>query len=374
MGRGQGPQGGAGNQGGSLSSKSSNKSSKPKKPREAKGTAKKKVVEGEHAEEEEPEAATAYTVIRPSSDKRASLMRSQRNGEALLDQKAARAAAAGRRPVSGTAPTGEVLGGEGAEVAMDPEDLREARLQHLERQQAERRAAERSAKDAAAAVQQEASAVARREDEVKAPLVVPPEERQAAARAVAELPMTRRRHETSASGGASSDSVSTEEIAEQTVMLLDMLAERLEKEQVEGSVKLLRTVLGNAMKDDPKYRQLKALNDKLWAALLQHPELCAVLEVAGFQLSEADRIRADLQEHLDGGSPPNQSKVKWLMSRLEALQASPSTTLVLRNIDLERIATFVHDGSSEGSEALAAVLEATSGWEPSEATSSQCER
>merc|ERR1712032_51973 len=97
-------------------------------------------------------------------------------------------------------------------------------------------------------------------------------------------------------GGGDIDGVAFDAHA---IALLDMLKERIGQLDALASVKLLCTVLENTTKEDPKYRQLKARNDKLWVALLQHPELCGLLKVAGFEKqrgmegqSETERIHA----------------------------------------------------------------------------------
>mmetsp|Transcript_29308 Transcript_29308/g.39610 ORF Transcript_29308/g.39610 Transcript_29308/m.39610 type:complete len:373 (-) Transcript_29308:122-1240(-) len=357
MGRAQGPQGGAGNQGGALSSKSA----KPRKVKDVMHTRKIKVSK-ESQPDDEPEPSPAFTVVRPSAQQRSDLMRAHRSGKAVLAQLRARAHAAARQ-WDGTSPDGEQLGGTSA---MEPDELRQARLQHLSRQEEEKRPKPVGKK--IAVTTPDSSTNAERKDDKSATLLSP-EERQAATDAVAELPRLRRcldaRAEAHADGTV--DSEERWEVRERVVLLLEMLAGHLERDAMYNSLKLLGTVLENATKDDPKYRRLKARNEKLWVALLQHAEICALLEVAGFdpqfgveendRKAEIDMIQAQLHEILDGGQPEGQTTVDLLLQRIERLElAAPPGDEVT-----ERDATFVHHGGEALCE-LSDVLKATSGW------------
>lgn len=368
MGRGQGPQGGAGKQGGALSSKSS----KPRKPRSVGSTSFKKATADNLPAEESELVAPAYIVVPPQPQQRAELMRTRRNGEVVQEQMAAKAAAAARVLVNGTAPTGSVLGGDSV---LDPEDVRQARLQHLAKQQKERRAeqvaTERGTKDT--------RCVAKQQEQSHVFSISSEQEHQAASRAVAELPIVRRRRDGHTGIGAADGTDGEGEFGTHVAVLLDMLAERLRHEEDECSIKLLCTVLGNGTKDDPKYRRLRASNDKLWLAILQHPELCALIEAAGFEqhstegldgldrCAEMEQIQVQLQDQLEGVEPPAQTTVESLLSHLEELQAarpSPELATVRSRLPgeaVERDVTFVHAGG-EALLDLAAVLEATLGW------------
>merc|ERR1719387_25948 len=70
------------------------------------------------------EAAPVYTVVRPSPQQRAELLRSQRQDEKALEHLAVRKERAARQPVNGTSSSGEVLGGQ---AVLEPEDLRQVR-------------------------------------------------------------------------------------------------------------------------------------------------------------------------------------------------------------------------------------------------------
>ena len=79
-------------------------------------------------------------------------------------------------------------------------------------------------------------------------------------------------------------------VAEEVLLLLDMMGDRLQRRGggVEQAQQTLCTVLRNAAAGgeagaDPKYRTLRAANDKLWARVLCHQEMRAVLGAAGFE-------------------------------------------------------------------------------------------
>jgi hypothetical protein len=75
-------------------------------------------------------------------------------------------------------------------------------------------------------------------------------------------------------------------------MMLDLLSGRLQsRAAVEPAHQTLCTVVRNAAAnadaggaDDPKYRTLRAQNDKLWSRLLCHREMVSVLGAAGFEM------------------------------------------------------------------------------------------
>lgn len=343
MGRGSGPQGGAGNQGGALSSKSS----KPRKAKHVVNTSKKAAVE-ESQPETESESSPAYSVLRPPSQQRGELMRAQRKDKALATQlavRAAAAAAAARQPVNGTTASGSVLGGSSASA---PEDLRQARLQHLEQQHDQRSMVQQTA----VATQQGISH--------GYPNSISIPEREALALSIDELPDL--------------------ELRDYVAVLLDMFEERVgQSDEIENSVNVLCTVLENAAtKMDLKYRRLKAQNDKLWFAVLQHPELCAVIVAVGFVLQpdaqaraidqqvEVERIRGQLHAQLDSSVTPDQTLVESLLARLEQLETATSSAEVPAVHAIEkrpgtRNVTYLHSGVEDVSN-LVVARESASDW------------
>eukprot|EP00930_Biecheleria_cincta_P095255 TRINITY_DN87235_c0_g1_i1.p1 TRINITY_DN87235_c0_g1~~TRINITY_DN87235_c0_g1_i1.p1 ORF type:complete len:358 (-),score=77.69 TRINITY_DN87235_c0_g1_i1:187-1260(-) len=344
MGRGSGPQGGAGNQGGALSSKSS----KPRKPKNVVNISKKGAVE-ESQPDTESDSSPAYSVVRPPSQQRTDLMQARRKDKALATQlavRAAAAAAAARQPVNGTTAAGSVLGGSCAQ----PEDLRQARLQHLA-QQHDDGSFEKVAQETPATSQQTVSH--------GYPSLISISEREALALSIAELPDL--------------------ELRDYVAVLLDMLEERLRQGGIGDSVRVLCTVLENAAtKVDLKYRRLKAQNDKLWFAVLQHPELCAVIEVVGFVLQhdaqaqvinqqiEVERIRSQLHTQLDSSVTPDQTAVESLLVRLERLETATSFAEVpavsaAEKRPAERNATYLHGGGEDVTD-LVVALESASDW------------
>lgn len=283
-------------------------------------------------------AGAAHTVISPLITRRNKAVAAQRNGERVEAEHAARvsarAAAVRSKPVDGTGKRGVVLGGGG-----EGRPERQVRLQYIAKQQAESRVAQRE-KQLRAKAQRDAPYVKKQEIAERRYANAQERERQSAVRAVGELPMVRQRREERLSGGQASGRTaaatgpwdgSVAAAGEQVVLLLDMLAERLQGGIGGGgavdmmrSYKLLCTVLQNAStkgEAEPKYRRLKARNDKVWAALLQHPEVVAVLESAGFTpgaatpperridptvggddlAGEMERLHQQLAEQLDGG-------------------------------------------------------------------------
>lgn len=341
MGRGSGPQGGAGNQGGALSSKSS----KPRKAKNVVNAFKKAAVEEGQADTES-ESSPAYSMVRPPSQQRAELMRAQRKDQALATQlavRAAAAAAAARQPVNGTTASGSVLGGRSAS---QQEDLRQARLQHLEQQRDHRNM-----------VQQTAVATQQSTPHGN-PNSISIAEREALALSIAELPDL--------------------ELRDYVAVLLDMLDERIgHSDEIANSVKVLCTLLENAAtKVDWKYRRLKAQNDKLWSAVLQHPELCAVIEAVGFVLQpdaqakaideqvEVERIRSQLHAQLDSSSTPDQTLVESLLVKLEQFGTTTSFEEVpaVHSVEKrpgERNVTYLHSGGEDVSNLVVARESAT---------------
>jgi hypothetical protein len=281
------PQGGSGGKGNGGAGVTSNGGSKQKlrgKPKASSYKAQQQpaVAPGERANRTAPEAGQvlargAHTIIAPRVDRRAKLVAAKRRGdraeEELAARSAQRAAAVRRQPVLGTAPTGELLGGE------SPLPVRQARLQHLAKQQAEQRVAQRE-RALAAKAQRDAPYAAKQERARERFCVRQEQERRAAARAVSELPLLRQRREAllAGSNGGDAAGAGAAEVREHVALLLDMLAERLggsgRAAEAEGEVwrcqRTLCKVLDNALKKaEPKFKRLKARNDKLWASLLQ---------------------------------------------------------------------------------------------------------
>eukprot|EP00931_Biecheleriopsis_adriatica_P096585 TRINITY_DN70225_c0_g1_i1.p1 TRINITY_DN70225_c0_g1~~TRINITY_DN70225_c0_g1_i1.p1 ORF type:complete len:354 (-),score=101.24 TRINITY_DN70225_c0_g1_i1:33-1058(-) len=327
MGRGSAPQGGPGNYGGS-------KSAKPRKPKPVTHSVKQSASISEQSQPDLDEEPAAYHIVRPDPQQRQELLQAQRREEVLL----ARKAAAARQPVKGTAPCGTVLGGV-ASFEGDAAKLRESRLQHLERQ------------GACEAYGSSCSGRAR----------LPRAEREAVVRAIADLPAI----------DATLSAARNEQDGARAALLLDMLGSRLAPLELKQSLRLLCTVLDNSIaKEDVKYRQLRAKNDRLWSALLQHPEVCALLEVAGFdqqddsdcdwaarealQEAEASRLQVQLQELLESASPL-QTTVDSILQRLEELRQS-SVRGPSEKAETNREFSFVHPGG-EASERVAVVLE-----------------
>lgn len=220
----------------------------------------------------------AHTIIAPRAEQRSRIVAAQRRGtraeEDLAERQAQRAAAARSQPVLGTAPTGEVLGGE------SPLPERTARLQYLAKQQAARRAAQRE-KQLTLKAQRDAPHVAKQERARQQFQLQQERERHAAARAVSDLPLLRQRRELlfgrDGRRGAevidAADTAGQAEVKDHVHLLLDMLADRLRGGGGDDVVCCQRTlckVLENALtKGEVKYRRLKARNERLWTTLLQ---------------------------------------------------------------------------------------------------------
>lgn len=186
-----------------------------------------------------------HTVIRPSKESRALVMRAQR---AMLEAGRKKAAAA-RSGNSGALQGGQVLGGSASMM-----DVRAARLLHLEKPKA------------------------------------PQPPLNSASRA-------RRRAFEEEHG----DDVSSE-----VLLLLDLAGERLQsRAEPEQMHRLLCTVLRNASTkgvDDPKYLTLRGQNDKLWEGLLRHPEMRAVLGAAGFEWRQPEALQRAAGEQADASA------------------------------------------------------------------------
>ncbi len=216
----------------------------------------------------------AYTIICPRTERRngvvAAKRRDARAEEELAARQAQRAEAVRSQPVLGTAPTGELLGGE------SPLPERQARLQYFAKQQVAERASQRQ-KQLALKAQREAPYAAKKERARQLFVRQQEQQRRAAARAVCELPGLRRRREVLLGGGAEDGSRPAAgeqtDVEERVHLLLDMFANRMcdgRGEEVQTCQRMLCRVLGNALtKCEPKYRRLKARNERLWGALLQ---------------------------------------------------------------------------------------------------------
>jgi len=180
------------------------------------------------------------------------------------------------------------------------------------------------------------------------------------------------------------------------VFLLDTLADRLGPVAAAKGVRLIQTVLGNVTKGDPKYLRLRAGNQKLWAGLVQHPELCMVLEAAGFRKSteEQDRcielgqLELSVQELLKMDEKIDETKSMYslgqlevLLHRMEELKRTPISSAPSGGMDdtaarqmiawgfdddalVGRTSTFLHPADEMSLGDLAIVLEAVAEWTP----------
>ena len=179
----------------------------------------------------------AHTVFRPSNESRALVMRAQR---AALEMERKRMLAARQRSKPVALGRGQVLGGDTPLEHRSVEEVRAARLLHLEQP-------------------------------ARAPVSAASEWSSCRAR--------RHAYEAEHTG---------DEICSEVLLMLDLLGSRLQSPAAaEEAHATLCTVLRNALTkggsgDDPKYRTLRATNDKLWARLLRHVEMRAVLGAAGF--------------------------------------------------------------------------------------------
>jgi hypothetical protein len=291
------PQGGPGNCGGNLNGSGGSKRKMGGKQKLVKTKVRQGRGEKVQAVAQAAAAEPAFQVHPPQAEQRAAVLRAQ---EELDLQSALRRS----QPVEGTAPGGEVLGGEDVpDVAVC--DAREARLRYFQKIEEDRTAAR---------ARRPATGERRRDGEE--PLA-------AARRAVEEVTSGRDGH-----------------ALERVPRLLDLLAERIGNSEAQKARTLLCSVLSNADakgSDDRKYLRLKSRNDKLWHGLLRHPECLAVLELGGFVVadaleavaandantSEISRLQVALQEQLEGPQP-NPTVVETLMLRLEQLTVSAS--------------------------------------------------
>merc|ERR1711920_730804 len=131
-------------------------------------------------------------------------------------------------------------------------------------------------------------------------------------------------------------------------------------------------------KDDPKYRRLKASNNKLWAGLLQHPELCMVLEASGFGKGTEEKYRhmelghleSRIQELLESRETMDEAHIEVLLHRMEELKNSPFSSDPSGNTGNEsdtlvgRTVTLLHPANELLLGDLATVLEAVAEWTP----------
>mmetsp|Transcript_135177 Transcript_135177/g.233614 ORF Transcript_135177/g.233614 Transcript_135177/m.233614 type:complete len:410 (+) Transcript_135177:89-1318(+) len=370
MGRGSAPQGGAGNYGGS-------KSAKPRKPRNVTNSFKVKSAATEQPEEEE--STPAFTVTRPSRERRANLLRAHRKDEAAAAQLAARAAAIARRPVNGTSPGGEVLGGDTVpDLAPSVESLREARLQHLAKQQGENHPGQASSQIIGSASASSSSAIVCE----SSPVLLSEDDRLRALEALLRQPNVhswqQRRAVTNGVEDESDADIRDDELHVLVVFLLDTLSDRVGPVDAMNGVRLLQTVLGNVTKGDPKYRRLKASNNKLWAGLLQHPELCMVLEAGGFgkgteeeyRHMELGHLESRIQELLESRETIDEAQIEVLLHRMEELKKTPISSDPSGDTGNEcdtlvgRTATLLHPAIELLLGDLAIVLEAVADWTP----------
>lgn len=144
--------------------------------------------------------------------------------------------------------------------------------------------------------------------------------------------------------------------------LLDFLVQRHqsaeEMEALAGCHRLLCLVLRNAAtKEAPKYRRLDAAKSRLYLSLLQHPELVAVLRLAGFVIQkkrpeataaavdtaamrrgeERDLLLVALARQLDQ-TVQDRASVALLVQQLEQL-SSGSTSKVARKEEEEEVSS-----------------------------------
>jgi hypothetical protein len=240
-------------------------------------------------------AGEPFEVHAPRAENRAAVLRAQED-----------LAVRSSRPVEGTVPGGEVLGG----AAGLSENAREARLRYFVQDREEERAAARTSRRPATAERHYGGEV---------------DTLAVARRAVREL----------LSSGDGVDCT--------VAHLLDMLAVRVGNAELQKAYTLLCRVLSNAEAkggDDPKYLLLKSRNDTLWHGLLQHPECVGVLELGGFAvvdaatpaaaacddatMDEISELQVALQQQLEAPQP-NHTVVETLMLRLEqvSVKAAP---------------------------------------------------
>ena len=352
------PQGGPGNAGGNLMGPGGSKKGlrgggrtrtlKPSKAQPATPAGRRAV---RAAPAPEPAPQGAHTVIQPRPERRAKLVAAQRRAakaeSALEERRATRLDAV---KVQGTGSAGAVVGGASELPA------RQARLVHQAKQQQQKRAAQ-AAKQEAAQAERDAPIRAKQEKAAKRFAAREKRERSSAARAAADLSAVRLQRQ-QLLGDATAASQAVTGVAE----VLDALSARLGGEEAASCCRTLQKVLDTALtKEEPKYRRLRARNERLWALLLRHPEMLLLLQAAGFEEassvgSEAEEVQAALAAQLDSAQP-DQTVVESLVSRMEALVPGADEQAAGEG----RTAEFVHPGGAALA-ALAAVLEAVGAW------------
>eukprot|EP01047_Picozoa_sp_COSAG01_P027263 COSAG01_NODE_1795_length_9213_cov_3.564297_2_plen_372_part_00 len=353
---------------------------------------------GRRAVRSQPAAATqsspisrapgaAHTIISPTVQQRRQLVRAQRRGERVEMELAARRQQrleeVRRRPVAGTAAgTGEVLGGSDGRAAVQQqphgpgtgEGARQARLRYFARQQAERGRVRRG------------------------PSVRPAEAEGAAAAAAvaAAAAQAWQQHEASTQQQVDGWGVAPSAADQSTALtplvraLMDQLAARLggdddarHRAVVQRCVRMLCVVLQNAAtkaRHEPKMARLRARNHKLWAGLLQHPEMEAVLAMAGWRVlqsseqPEPEPEPESKQEPEPEPAPEPEPESKQEPEPDLAVACStppPSEAPSAPPVEAEdsvaaarrRDVELVHTGALEGDVGLlVAVLHAAQGW------------
>jgi hypothetical protein len=149
---------------------------------------------------------------------------------------------------------------------------------------------------------------------------------------------------------------------------MDQLAARLGGDDdahpravVQRCVRMLCVVLQNAAtkaRHEPKMARLRARNHKLWAGLLQHPEMEAVLAMAGWRV-----LQSSEQPEPEPEPEPDLAVACTTPPPSEAPSAPPveaeNSVAAARRRDVE----LVHTGALEGDVGLVvAVLHAAQGW------------
>ena len=344
------PQGGPGNCGGNLNGSGGSKRKMGLAKRRAGGAVKSKAAAVPLAAEEGAGGGPAFTVHAPAPEQRAELVRGAR--EELLRCAQRRAA-----PVDGTAPGGEALGG--AASGCDRDKAREARLLLLER-------TPRPARSGGAGASGQCAGAARSPPAPGCAADGDTDTRAAAAAAAAVLQLhaTQRTRRVREEGGEA-DVVET---------LHSLLAERLRGRHAE-SIATIKRILSNAATKgtvDAKYLTLRAANEKVWHLVLRHPELVAILKLAGFEhrsgaevaQQQLELLQVRLQEQLDSGLHPNgaQGHVDSLVTQIEQLTFGASRHAPT---DVDRESEFVHRATCSALDDLATVLTALHAVSPS---------
>ena len=254
----------------------------------------------------------AFTIHAPVPERRQELLQARENDDIL-------SALQRSAPIMGTAPGGETLGGSGS-----AEDAREARLNFF---------AEKKLLVPAKILRDEKPRGSQRDAAVEEQRL---RQNTIAARAIVALHEARksrarqrsihgacsREQDQAATAGAEAtiDADMRGELEDAVLLVLGMLGERLDgRGDVAACCSLLRTVLSNAATkgDDSggKYLCLKGSNVRVRTGLLQHPEVVALLQLAGFQRQGAGAqaclyrsaqeqmsvLQVQVQEKLEGG-------------------------------------------------------------------------